>query len=51
MVSEADTAVMAVTTADACTAELILLSSAALFHTLIIDVMLPVRWASLGFRV
>ena len=31
-------------TADTCTAELILLSCAALFHILIIDVMLPVRY-------
>ncbi|CDJ60249.1 hypothetical protein EMWEY_00060320, partial [Eimeria maxima] len=38
-----DATLMTVATADACTAELILLSFAALFHTLIIDVMLPVR--------
>lgn len=28
------------------TSELLLLSTAALFHTLIVDVMLPVRWVS-----
>ncbi|KAL8425651.1 hypothetical protein Efla_003971 [Eimeria flavescens] len=33
----------AASSADACAAELILLSCAALFHTLILDVMLPVR--------
>ncbi|KAL8447847.1 hypothetical protein Emed_004142 [Eimeria media] len=41
---EVDATLMrAASSADACTAELILLSCAALFHTLILDVMLPVR--------